>query len=447
MLSWGVPALLLATIVNQLPVISVFVPTEPVYVYLGTQLPQGGWTSLLACMLGAWIGAQGSFWLGRTAGARVLARMNAAPAAMARARALFERRGPPFVVLAQLIWPIATLCQVLAGAWGMRPRTYLLVSALGAVLAVLQYAAIGYASATGLAALGLQPKEPLLVLLGPYWLLIGLALMLLVGWALILRRARHALPLRIAHAALLALAMFVAINLGTLTGRAEAAGRIAPLPLELACRALDETLIARTGETPLHAAQPVNLALVGYYAPDALLGGLGWLRNRTYAGDDLDPAEILRLTYRGLPPASSLLIEGVATDLAWQERRGAVPRTQLRLWPVAVPSGVPPLYLGSVGRIDAVTLRLAGRIPLPVLAYDLFPFTDSARNSQAEAITRAVPGASWQLLGPSIRPEEESQFETDGRIAVLRTPGAPTLTQICAETAPNPLGMALPTEG
>ncbi len=433
--SWGEPALFLATIINQLPIVSVFVPTEPVYVYLGTQLPQGGWTSLLICMLGAWIGAQGSFWLGRTAGARVLARMNAAPAAMARARRLFERRGAPFVVLAQLIWPIATLSQVLAGAWGMRPATYLAVSALGAPLAVLQYAAIGYVSASGLAALGLAPDEPLLVLLGPYRLLIGLALLLLIGWALILRRAKHALPLRIAYAALLALAMFGAVNLGTLTGRTDAAGRLTPLPLDLACRALDETLIARAGETPLHAAQPVNLALVGFDAPASLLEGLGWLRNRTYAGGDLEPTDILRLTYEGLPPASSVLLEGIATDLAWQKERGVVPRMQLRLWPVAVPTGLPPIYLASVGRIDAVTLRLGGRLPLPVLAYDLFPFTDSARNREAEAITRAIPGANWRLLGPSALPGEESQFESDGRIAVLRAPGAPALPEICGGAA------------
>ncbi|MGR3464403.1 VTT domain-containing protein [Limimaricola sp.] len=445
MMSWGIPALLLATMINQLPVISVFVPTEPVYVYLGTQIPDGGWTSILACMLGAWIGAQGSFWLGRTAGARVLARMNAAPAAMHRAQSLFERRGAPFVVIAQLIWPIATLSQVLAGAWGMWPRTFVVVSGVGAVLAVSQYVAIGYVSARGLAALGLQPEEPLLVWLGPYWVSIGLALMLLVGTALILRRARHALPLRVAYAGLLALAMFVAVNLGSLTGRAQAANRVAPLPLSLACRALDETLVARTGDTPLHAAQPVNLALIGFDDPATLLRELGWLRNRTYAGDDLDAVEVLKLTFEGLPPASSILLDGVATDLAWQKARGTVPRTQLRLWPVAVPDGAPPLYLGSVGRIDTVTLRLSGRVP--VLAYDLFPFTDTARNREAEAIARAVAGARWQLVGPRAPVEAESQFESDGRLAALQAPGSPGFGRICAQDGLRLSGPAAATEG
>ncbi|WP_415143868.1 VTT domain-containing protein [Limimaricola cinnabarinus] len=435
MVSWGEPALLLATIINQLPVISIFVPTEPVYVYLGTQLPAAGGPSLLLCMIGVWIGSQGAFWLGRTAGARVVARMNVAPRAMAQARRLFERRGAAFVVIAQMIWPIATLTQVMAGVWGMRPATYLGASAIGAVLAIAQYAAIGYFSAAGLHMLGLQPEEPLLVWIGPYRVTIGLLLLLTLGTLLILRRARHPLPLRLAYAGLLALAMFVAVNLGALTSRAEAAGGVAPLPLDLACRALDETLIARTGDTPLHAAQPINLALSGFDDPAALLRSLGWLRNRTYAGDGLDAIEILRLTFAGLPPASSIFLDGIATDLAWQERRGTVPRTQLRLWRVAVPQGLPPVYLGAVGRIDAVTLRLWGEVP--ALAYDLFPYTDTARNREAEAITAAVAGARWRLVGPNRPLDMENRFESDGRLASLRTPGTPGLTQICAARTPG----------
>ena len=135
MLGWGWPVLLLVTIVNQLPVVSVLMPTEPVYVYLGTQLPGSGWRSLAACVVGAWIGNQGSYWLGRTAGAAVIERMKVGQGAMARARALFDRHGAAFVVASQLIWPIATLAQVMSGAWGMRPLTFLWASGLGAATA------------------------------------------------------------------------------------------------------------------------------------------------------------------------------------------------------------------------------------------------------------------------------------------------------------------------
>ena len=240
MLSWGWPVLLLVTIVNQLPVISVLMPTEPVYVYLGTQLPGEGWRSLIACVVGAWIGNQGSYWLGRTAGSAVIERMKVGQGAMARARALFDRHGAAFVVASQLIWPIATLVQVMSGAWGMRPWTLFVASGLGAVLAIAQYAAIGWLSVAGLAALGLQPEESLLVWLGPYFVLIGFGVTLLLGAALILLRGQGRRVIRVAYVGLLALGMLLAVNVGALTGHTGAAEAEAPIPLATACRALDE---------------------------------------------------------------------------------------------------------------------------------------------------------------------------------------------------------------
>lgn len=448
MLTWGWPVLLLATIVNQLPIISVLMPTEPVYVYLGTQLPAEGWRSLLVCVLGAWIGNQGSYWLGRTAGAAVIGRMGAGQGAMARARGLFDRHGAGFVVMAQLIWPIATLTQVMSGVWGMRPWTFFVASGLGAVLAIVQYAAIGWVSAAGLAALGLQPEESLLHWLGPYWVLIGFVALLLLGTALILARGRGALPLRVAYVSLLAMALLLAVNIGTLTGDTGARERLAPIPVETACRVLDETLIARTGSTPLHSAQPVNLVVVGIEDPGAVLEGLGWLRNRTYAGELLDAWEVVWLTFRGLPPASSILLEGASTDLAWQEERGTVPRVQLRLWPMTVPDGAPAVFLGSVVQIDAVTMRLSGRVP--TLAYDLWPATDEARDQEAARLAAAVQGASLGLIGPGDpgsafvpAPGEDpfaaapvavaNEFFSDGQAAEVRAPGAPELKALCSD--------------
>ena len=318
------------------------------------------------------------------------------------------------------------------------------------MLAIAQYAAIGWVSAVGLAALGLQPEESVLVWLGPYWVLIGFVALLLLGTALILWRGKRALPLRIAYVVLLALGMLLAVNLGTLTGHTDARERLALVPLETACRVLDETLIARTGSTPLHSAQPINLVLVAIENPGAVLEDLGWLRNRTYAGEPLDAWEVVWLTLRGLPPASSILLEGASSDIAWQEERGTVPRTQLRLWPVAVPDGAPPVFLGSVVQIDAVTLRLSGRVP--TLAYDLWPATDEARNREAALIATAIPGASLAFVGPgelmvphAPAPDEDpfethpaavaNEFFSDGQAAEVRAPGASPLESLCARFA------------
>jgi membrane protein DedA with SNARE-associated domain len=438
MLSWGPPVLLLAALINQIPVVSLFLPTEPVYLYIGTRLAAGeGWTALLACMLGAWIGSQGSFWLGRTAGAAVLARMDLAPAAMTRARALFQRHAALALVLSQLVWPIAKPMQVLAGAWGMRPLTFLLASGLGAPLAIAFYAAIGYGSAVGLAALGLRPEQSILAWLGPYSVLIGAVLLLMVGGGLIILRGPGAPALRAAYVALLALAMLAALNLGALMGVTAEEAPLGPVPPELACRALDETLLARAGPTPLHAIQPVNLVLVGIDEPNLVLGRLGWLRNRTYAANPPNPFDVLRLTLTGRPPAATIFLDGHATALAWQEESGTLPRVQLRLWRVETPPGVAHVYLGSVVQVDAVALRLSGRVP--ALTYDLFPVTDAARDATAAAFAREVPGATLALTGPTEAPFVEegarivvTDFRSDGLAAEVRAEGAPALAEICA---------------
>ncbi len=123
-----------------------------------------------------------------------------------------------------------------------------------------------------------------------------------------------------------------------------------------------------------------------------------------------------------------------------------MPRTQLRLWPVAVPEGAPPVYLGSVVQVDAVTLCLSGRVP--TLAYDLWPATDEARNRDAALIAGAVPGASLAFVGPgeplpphAPAPDEDpfethpvavaNEFFSDGQAAEVRATGPILLTALC----------------
>ena len=435
MTSWGWPLILLATIVNQLPLVSFLVPTEPVYVYLGsrllsdeaTGLTDGPWFLLLVCILGAWVGNQGAFWLGRSVGGPVIARMKVAEGATARARARFDRHGAGFVIVAQLVWPIATWMQVMAGSWGMAPRTYLLASLAGAVLAIGQYALFGYTSAYALDALGLTSDESLLAVIGPYWVLLGFVALLCLGAAIIVTRGRGHPVLRVAYVVLLALLMLIAVNLGTLDNRRGLQVRIAPLPLATACSLLDATLVARSGPTTLHVARPINLVLTGIDDPATLLASEEWLRVRTYVGGPMDALEALRLTWVGTPPAATVLLDGMPTDLAWQERPGAVPRVQLWLWPVIVP-GDEPVFLGSVVEIDEVTFRLNG--PVPSLAYDLRLRTDDTRDRVAATLAASASG-TITLIGPGEPLEVADEFITDGNAAEVRAAGSEGLTAMC----------------
>ena len=129
-----------------------------------------------------------------------------------------------------------------------------------------------------------------------------------------------------------------------------------------------------------------------------------------------------------------------------------VPRVQLRLWPVTVPEGALPVFLGSVVQVDAVTMRLSGRVP--TLAYDLWPATDEARDAKAAALAVAILDATVALVGPgdptaTFEPTPgEDPFEThpvavaneffsDGQAAEVRVPSAPSLAELCGAALPE----------
>ena len=142
----------------------------------------------------------------------------------------------------------------------------------------------------------------------------------------------------------------------------------------------------------------------------------------------MDALEALRLTWAGTPPAATILLDDMPTDLAWQERPGAVPRVQLWLWPIIVP-GEEPVFLGSVVEIDEVTFRLHG--PVPSLAYDLRLRTDDTRDRVAASLASALSEGAISLIGPDEPLEVPDEFTTDGNTAEVRPQGSEGLVAMC----------------
>jgi len=149
------------------------------------------------------------------------------------------------------------------------------------------------------------------------------------------------------------------------------------------------------------------------------------------AEGNIDVLEHAYFTWSGLPPASTLMVDGRATVMAWQEARGAIPRVQLRLWPVQVPDGAGPVYLGSVARIDGISMRLDGW--LPTLAYDLEANIDIERDRVAATLAK-LTSARAALLGQA-GTVENSQYETDGGVVDVHR--ETTILNLCA-TASRP---------
>ncbi len=413
---WGTPFLALIAFANSIPFLSYLIPAEPAFAFAGTRIASGtGWSWLIAAYVGAWCGCQCSFWIGRLAGNRFVDRVGADGGVIARIRGLYERRGPMMVVIAQMIAPLSTLAQAMAGVFGMNPRTYAVISLLGAAIEIGQYALLGYLGATVLAAFGLTPGQFFLEWVGPYAAFALLTLLIVLGGARIVRRGHAPLGLRFAYACAYSFALVVAVSLGSLAISSDREALVEPVPFSTACGIFDQQLVASAGPTPLHPAQPINLVLTGI-DPEAALAEAGWLRSPAISQGNIDVLEHAHFTWSGLPPASTLLVEGRATALAWQEARGAIPRVQLRLWPVAVPDGAPSVYLGSVARIDGVSFLLDGW--LPTLTYDLEAKIDIERDRFGATLSKLTSARTGIFAPAAII--EDGGYETDGRVIEVK---------------------------
>jgi len=273
--TWGAPFLLLLAFANSIPFLSYLIPAEAAFVFVGTRLASGsGWSWLIAAYLGAWCGCQCSFWIGRLAGSRFVDRLGTDGGVIARIRDLYQRRGPMMVVIAQMIAPISTPAQAMAGVFGMNPRSYALISLLGAGIEIAQYALIGYLGATVLAAFGVTPGQVLFEWVGPYAAFALLFVLIVLGGARLVRRGRAPLALRFAYASTYTFALVVAVSLGSLAISSDRDVFVEPVPLSAACGILERPLIASAGPTLLHPAQPINLVLSGF-DPEVALAQAG----------------------------------------------------------------------------------------------------------------------------------------------------------------------------
>ena len=94
---------------------------------------------------GSWIGAEFSFILGDLQGKRRAARQDMPkPEAFGFAARFFRRQGGMAIVLGRFIGPISGLVPFAAALAGLRPRSFLIWNAVGALLYALVYISVGF---------------------------------------------------------------------------------------------------------------------------------------------------------------------------------------------------------------------------------------------------------------------------------------------------------------
>lgn len=113
------------------------------------------WQVALAAWSGAVLGDQAGYWIGRTGGTPLTARLARAPAraaVLARAKALVDRRGGLGVFLST--WAVAPLgpwVNFIAGATGLGWGRFTLADILGEVVWIVLYIGLGYIFAANIA--------------------------------------------------------------------------------------------------------------------------------------------------------------------------------------------------------------------------------------------------------------------------------------------------------
>jgi membrane protein DedA with SNARE-associated domain len=149
--SWGYVAVFLIVVLGNL---GLPVPEETVLTIGGYLAWQGRlkWaTVVIVAIVGAVVGDNMSYWLGRRYGQRLLNRVAAAaPERIERARQFVVRHGMLAVFAARFVAGLRFMAGPLAGSTGLEPARFFIANLLGAVLYVPVMVGVGYGVGYGL---------------------------------------------------------------------------------------------------------------------------------------------------------------------------------------------------------------------------------------------------------------------------------------------------------
>ncbi|SNS75801.1 DedA family protein [Rhodococcoides kyotonense] len=150
--TFGLLGLLAAVFVETGLLIGFFLPGDSLLFTAGVLVAGAApfvplWVLLVTVPIAAILGDQCGYLIGRAAGPAVFDRPGAkrlGPAQLERAHGFFTRYGPRTVVLARFVPVIRTVAPVMAGASGMKYRTFTVYNILGGILWGAGVSTLGY---------------------------------------------------------------------------------------------------------------------------------------------------------------------------------------------------------------------------------------------------------------------------------------------------------------
>ena len=150
--TFGLIGLLGALFVETGLLIGFFLPGDSLLFTAGVLVAQSDpfvplWVILVSAPIAAALGDQCGYMIGLAAGPAVFDRPDAkrlGPAQLARAQSFFDSYGARTIVLARFVPVVRTLAPVMAGASGMKYRTFLVYNIIGALAWGVGVPILGY---------------------------------------------------------------------------------------------------------------------------------------------------------------------------------------------------------------------------------------------------------------------------------------------------------------
>ncbi|PCI86145.1 MAG: hypothetical protein COB24_10585 [Hyphomicrobiales bacterium] len=132
--------------------VNFFIPGEPAFLLAGFELGSGrGWNLVFLVYLGAVLGDQTSYGIGRILGPKTFNRIKGRKRRrfIAHGRLLIQQKGAKFIFASRFLGPVSWVAQAMAGAYRLNYLRYTLASVSSILLALAQFILVGYLSALG----------------------------------------------------------------------------------------------------------------------------------------------------------------------------------------------------------------------------------------------------------------------------------------------------------
>lgn len=391
-----------------------FVPGEPFLLAAGYQLYNGLVWGVLAVALGAFIGDQASYFIGRRMGIsaqrRLITWQPKTKRSVARFRLLMYRKGNYVLVFARLLGPIAWLVPFLAGSQRVAWRRFSLYSAFGLVLGVGQWILWGYLLAAGIDNFPWWQSLNVFVVEHQYSL--GIVLFLVI---MLIVRHFWRLP---QHNSLLLLGLLCVILWVNYVHFFQSSDDFTPSQPRLYFELSNNNFKAYPGYSNIYDAQGVNVIFYGE-SPAAMMQWLGWIENKTFSRHELELGDYWRLLKNKTPPVSDLFWQGQPQHFAYQKAGTLSNRVHIRWWYAGKDAAtMQKVWLGAISYDDGLSITFHSGIP--TLLHRIDANIDKQRNDLAKEILSSRHWvAEIEVLSSPIMLDERHEYYSDGGILVV----------------------------